>query len=113
MPNPSQLPNSSLSQDAMANYLFRYFEIHAGQRMSTFNFFIIFASLLSGGMFKLIQDEGACSAMSQNVLNPFVGCSVAAGLFFVSIIFWKLDCRVKFLISRRPGSRYNPPADER
>lgn len=70
-------------------YALSYFELHAKQRLSTFNFFVILSALLTTALIKTFEKDFAC---------PELSYGVSLALMWVSIIFWKLDERVRFLI---------------
>jgi len=66
-----------------------YFAVHASQRMTVFNFYIILSSLVATSYF----------AISRNDSNLVSVRPVLAGLLCLfSFTFWKLDQRTKFLI---------------
>lgn len=72
-----------------SEHVWRYFELHAQQRMTVFNFYIAITGLLAAGIgFTLQQGE------------KYVIFTFLMGLFlsFISFIFWKLDQRVSMLI---------------
>lgn len=72
-----------------SEHVWRYFELHAQQRMTVFNFYIAITGLLAAGIgFTLQQGE------------KYVILTCLMGLFlsFISFIFWKLDQRVSMLI---------------
>jgi hypothetical protein len=71
------------------DYAWNYFQVHAGQRMSTFNFFIILAALLTTGLAGTFVKEFEWDV---------VGVVLGSGLIIISFSFWKLDQRVRFLI---------------
>ncbi len=73
------------------DYAWKYFELHANQRMSTFNFFLILSGLVLAGL-------AGCVAGGDKLRTPGIG--LAIGLSIVSIIFFKLDQRVSFLLKR-------------
>lgn len=66
-----------------------YFQFHAQQRLTTFNFFMILSSLLIGGMVTTFQKEFRV---------PALGAGVGVLLMLMSFVFWKLDARNKVLI---------------
>jgi len=65
------------------------FVAHAGQRLTTFNFYIILSSLLVTGMAATFQ---------RDFRLPYLGSVVGALLAFVSYLFWRLDKRNRELI---------------
>jgi len=72
----------------LRDYAWDYFALHADQRIKTFNFFVVFATLLAGAIVGLIKDKGDIRWIS---LLGFL-------LFFLSIIFWALDRRNRGLV---------------
>lgn len=70
-------------------YAWKYFQLHAGQRMSLFNFFVLISAILTAGL---------ASALKTNGDIQFVKIALSVGLLFVSFSFWKLDQRVRFLV---------------
>ena len=71
------------------DYAWNYFQLHAGQRMSTFNFFIVIAALLTTGL---------ASTFVKDFKWQGVGFILGIALVGISFVFWKLDQRVRFLI---------------
>ena len=71
------------------DHAWRYFELHAQQRMTVFNFYIAITGLLAAGVGFSMQQGG-----------KYVYLSSVIGLFivFISFIFLKLDERVSMLI---------------
>jgi hypothetical protein len=69
-------------------HAWRYFELHAGQRMTSFNFFIVVASLILSGF------GGCISTPSLRWVGVFLGAMLA----LTSIVFFYLDKRTSFLI---------------
>ena len=74
-------------------YAWNYFQLHAGQRMSTFNFFIVISSLLATALVKSIS-----ALNSDSLTNLFIGLAISIGLCLAAFVFWKLDGRVSYLI---------------
>ncbi len=72
----------------------RYFELHANQRISLFRYYIIFFSLYVTGVgFLLIKS----SNLPCKTENEFI--TIASIIFIlITIIFWLLDCRNRKLI---------------
>lgn len=80
-----------LAQDKSIEHAWRYFELHAKQRMTVFNFFLGATGLLAAGIATAIQGGRS--------LN-FVGIVLGLLLSFIAFIFWKLDQRVCVLVKR-------------
>ncbi|WP_067738743.1 hypothetical protein [Novosphingobium naphthalenivorans] len=70
-------------------HAWKYFEIHAGQRLSMFNFFTVFAGLISAGL-------GATLQGGENV--AYIGIFLGMVLVLVSFVFWKIDERAAVLV---------------
>lgn len=75
--------------DAATEHAWRYFELHAGQRMTLFNYFTFFAGLMAAGIAATLQSDAAFAYFGL-VLGPL--------LALLAFVFWKLDQRVSFLI---------------
>lgn len=71
------------------DYSLRYFELHAKQRISTFNFFVVLSAFLTTAFVATCQKDFSYPSMS---------ALVSLIIMLVSVIFWKLDQRVRFLI---------------
>lgn len=71
------------------DHAWRFFELHANQRMMVFNFFLILVGLLVAGIAATLQGSARFSAL---------GIALGALLVPLSYLFWKLDQRVSFLI---------------
>ena len=70
------------------DYLWKYFALHADQRLKTFNFFIIIAGALT-------------AAIVSGMVAPHrthLSLALALVLILTSYIFWQLDVRMKSLI---------------
>ena len=87
--------NQSFDMEALLKYSWSYFHVHSAQRISVFNFFVVLAGLMIGGLF---------STFHQDFRMPVFGIVLGLGLIFLSFIFWKLDERVKFLIKNVEAS---------
>lgn len=70
-------------------HAWKYFELHAQQRMTVFNFFLAISGLVAAGIGAGLQQGGKFS-----VLVCLLGCF----LFFIAFLFWKLDQRVSLMI---------------
>ena len=87
--------------DSLQTYAWNYFEYHAGQRMNTFNFYLIICTILATG-FVTIAEKDHPSA-SGNVLGAVIGI-----LFpFFSWVFWQLDNRNRFFIKNAEKALMN------
>jgi hypothetical protein len=71
------------------DHAWSYFALHASQRITVFNYFVVFAGVLCTGMATAIQ------ASPQLAL---VGSALGLLLIFLSYVFWKIDQRTAFLI---------------
>jgi hypothetical protein len=73
----------------MRDHAWSYFVLHAEQRLKTFHFYLILATLIAGGVVTLAKSEENCfkGAAAISLLLPFL-----------SFIFWKLDQRNKQLV---------------
>jgi hypothetical protein len=84
--------SQAMEETAVArDHAWKYFELHANQRMSTFNFFLILSGLALAGL-------GACIAGGDTLRTP--GMVLGLSLTVISAIFYKLDERVSFLVKR-------------
>ena len=51
-----KMSNSVELKDQM-EYVWNYFKLHAGQRMSLFNFFVVMSALLTGGLVRSLNND--------------------------------------------------------
>jgi len=77
---------SSQNYEPLRNYLWKYFEYHASQRLTTFNFYIVISTLITTGYFLALRDV------------PWLAIFLGILVVVLSFIFWKLDCRNRILI---------------
>ncbi len=70
-------------------YAWDYFKVHAQQRMSLFNFFVVFSSLATTCLVATFQEKASAHT---------IGIGIGILLIAISIIFWRIDRRVRFLI---------------
>lgn len=63
--------------------------MHAQQRISLFNFFVVFSSLATTALVGTFHEKTRAHV---------VGVGLGVLLIFISFIFWMLDERVRFLI---------------
>lgn len=73
------------------NHAWRYFDLHAKQRIALFNFFVVLEGLILAGW---------ASAMTGETPQPAVAVILGVLLTFFSLIFWKFDERNSFLTKR-------------
>lgn len=78
------------NQEEQREYVWNYFKLHAGQRMVTFNFFVIMGALLTKELADCINQQGGN--------NCFVGLILSVALIAVAFASWKLDQRVRYLL---------------
>lgn len=76
--------NSDLQQQA-----WKYFELHAGQRLTIFNFYIALCSAIAAGL---------VATFHKDFSHPSLRSLFGFLLVLFSFVFWKLDERVKLLI---------------
>lgn len=69
-------------------YAWKYFNLHAEQRLKTFHFFVVLSAVISGTILAIIKD----------ISNVSYAAPMAYLLTFLAFIFWKLDQRNKELI---------------
>lgn len=81
--------------DRSIDHAWKYFELHAQQRMTVFNFFLAIAGLIAAGIGVGLQAGEKFSG-----LVSLLGCF----LTLVSLIFWKLDQRVSAMIKLAEGA---------
>jgi len=72
----------------LRDYAWKYFALHADQRIKTFNFFLVLCTFTTGGLIALLKDAQ----------DARLGAPVALAVTFISFIFWRLDIRNKELI---------------
>lgn len=75
-------------QKNMRTYAWGYFVQHAEQRLKTFNFYVLFCTVVIGSFSTLITKTGTHA----------IYCVLPALLPFFSFVFYKLDERTKMLI---------------
>lgn len=88
-------PQSAPSSQSAIDHSWRYFELHANQRLTVFNFFVLFSGILTAGLAATLQGSERLA---------LVGVAVGTLLCLLSWIFWKLDQRVSFLIKHAERS---------
>jgi len=71
------------------NYAWEHFKLHAAQRFTTFNFFIVLAVLMTTGL---------ATALSKDFQYPELALYLGLLLVVISFVFWKLDQRARQLL---------------
>jgi hypothetical protein len=66
-----------------------FFQMQAGQRLTTFNYYVVISSVLCTGLAASFKADSS---------NPLLGISFGFLLVLFSFVFWKLDHRNKDLI---------------
>lgn len=82
------MPNDPMIKE-QRDYAWNYFQLHASQRMSSFNFFVVIAALLTTGMAATFKNDWDCH---------WLGAPLGVSLSVISYLFWKLDQRTRYLI---------------
>lgn len=78
------------ARSELRTYAWNYFSLHATQRLTTFNFYLIISTLLLAGLAAAYKQEYGSRAITM-----VVGLLIA----IVSVVFYKLDIRNRMLIS--------------
>lgn len=79
----------SLDQKDRLEHAWRYFQLHASQRITVFNFFVATSGLLVAALVFALRGGAATSPLS---------IAAGLGLSSLSFVFWKLDGRVSDMI---------------
>jgi hypothetical protein len=87
--NSEAIVDEAVTEADLRKQAWDFFQMQAGQRLTTFNFYIAIASLLSTGL---------AASFKFDVDIPLVGVVLGLFLVFFSFIFWKLDQRNRALI---------------
>lgn len=80
--------NESEAHKELCQRAWDYFEMHAAQRLTTFNFYVVLSSVIATSLFTILPSSQASR----------VGWLLGLLLIFFSFVFWKLDSRNKGLI---------------
>ena len=75
--------------DGALAHAWAYFELHATQRITIFNYFVVFSCILATGLAAAIQAPPRLSS---------VGVALGILLALLSYLFWQLDRRTAFLV---------------
>ena len=78
-----------MEEEGLRKQAWDFFQMQAGQRLTTFNFYIALSSLLSTGL---------ATCFKSDINMPYLGITFGFLLMFFSFIFWKLDERNSDLI---------------
>src|SRR5262249_2792686 len=81
--------HGAFSPEYLHKYAWDYFQLHAGQRMSLFNFFVVFAVLMTSALVATFQKD---------FKMPLAGMGIGLCLSFIAFVFWKLDQRVRYFL---------------
>lgn len=73
----------------LRNYAWNYFQLHAAQRLTTFNFYIALSTLITTGLF---------ASFHKDFQVPSLGIALGFLLMVFSFVFWKLEQRNRNLI---------------
>lgn len=88
-PTGSPLGQSVQPNKDALDHAWRYFALHAAQRFSVFNFYIVLIGLTSAGLGVALQGSTRFA-----ILGVILGFLIA----LLSLVFWKLDQRGSMLI---------------
>ena len=78
------------SREYFGRYAWEYFQMHASQRLTTFNFYIVLSTVITTGLVAVFHKD---------FLVPWwIGVLLGVALPVLSIVFWQLDERCRRLI---------------
>jgi hypothetical protein len=83
------MTDTAPSAKDMLEHAWRYFSLHAQQRLSLFNYFLLASGSVVAGLAACLQRSG---------LFQILGTGLGALLVLISFVFWKLDQRSAFLV---------------
>jgi hypothetical protein len=83
------LPSEDDEQQQMRSHAWQYFNVHAAQRMSMLNLFMLLTALIAAGLGACVQGQGTLQLLG-GILGVF--------LALTAFLFWKLDARPAFLV---------------
>src|SRR4051794_23723757 len=75
--------------DGSLAHAWAYFSLHAGQRITIFNYFVVFSGILATGLATAIQGPPRLAS---------IGVALGLLLSLLSYLFWQLDRRTSFLV---------------
>ena len=85
----------------LRQYIWNYFQVHADQRLTTFNFYILISTVIATGFLIVIKDM------------PMLALILSIMLILLSFVFCKLDRRNRQLIrNAEDGLKYLESKDE-
>ncbi len=94
----------SRNEGALA-HAWAYFQLHASQRITIFNYFVVFSGILATGLAAAIQAPPRLAS---------VGVALGLLLTLLSYLFWQLDRRTSFLVKHAEEViKLREPADAR
>jgi hypothetical protein len=82
-------PSSGLSDKDILEHAWKYFTIHASQRLLLFNIFMVSSAATVAGLAACLQQSPLFSAL---------GVGLGGILVLNAFVFWKLDQRSAFLV---------------
>jgi len=75
--------------DGALAHAWAYFQLHAAQRITIFNYFVVFSGILATGLAAAIQGPPRLAS---------VGVALGLLLALLAYLFWQLDRRTSFLV---------------
>ena len=87
MTEPRQAPQTT--EKDLRDYVWNYFQVHASQRLTTFNFYLALSTAVTTGLF---------ATLHETFRFPLLGVVLGVLLVAFSFVFWKLDQRNRELI---------------
>ena len=86
-PGMNDQPGEEICETIFRDYAWKFFQVHADQRIRVFQFYIAISTTLFAGAI-------AASNLKIHAVVPIIGIFVS----FISFIFWKLDSRTAGLV---------------
>jgi hypothetical protein len=80
---------AGLSDKEILDHAWKYFTVHASQRLLLFNVFVVSSGAVVAGLAACLQKSGFFPALGSGL-----GCLLVLNAF----VFWKLDQRTSFLV---------------